>query len=494
MVFSFPRSSDDRAKLEAIGKSFAVIEFSLDGTILDANENFCEAVGYSLDEIKGNHHRIFVPEALRSSPDYKAFWASLGQGKAQTGEFLRIRKDGSEIWIQASYTAITDSSGRPVKVMKVAADITAEKMRSLSDKGQIDAIHRSQAVIEFELDGSIINANENFCQAVGYKLDEIIGKHHSIFVEASYRSDPDYRAFWDKLRSGQYHAGEFKRVSKTGEEIWIQATYNPILDSEGRPIKVVKFASDITAQVLERQRRAAIQKEIDADLDEVAGAVSDTNHQAADAASAALQASSSVQTVATAAEELVASIEEISRQVSQSNSVAQEAVQEAAHSETTMASLSEDAQSIGDVIELIENIAAQTNLLALNATIEAARAGEAGKGFAVVASEVKELAAQTTKATENISSRISSVQNSSSSAVTAINAIKTVIQQVSDISESIAAAIEEQSAVTRDISDNMHMASEGVDRISKNIDTISQATSMMDASTRKVRDASRQIA
>lgn len=483
----------DRARLDAISGSWAVIEFDLSGNIQTANPNFCAALGYRLDEIKGQHHSRFVAEELAQSKAYRDFWKALAAGEDQTGEFPRIRKDGSVIWIQASYSVIKDGAGKPARVIKIATDITDQKLNALRTAGQIDAIRRSQAVIEFELDGTIIDANDNFCQAIGYALNEIQGKKHQMFVDHAYGQSHEYAAFWDKLRAGQFHSGEFKRIAKGGQEIWIQATYNPILNDAGEPIRVVKFASDITAIVKERERRAQIQQEIDVDLNLVADAVNGTNDQAASAASAALQASSSVQTVAAASEELVASIEEISRQVSQASTVSNQAVGEANQSEGIMAGLSEDAQSIGEVIELIENIAAQTNLLALNATIEAARAGEAGKGFAVVASEVKELASQTTKATENISARVSSVQTSTDNAVSAIQEIKSVIQQVNSISESIAAAVEEQAAVTRDISDNMQMASTGVATISENIDTISKATSQMQSSTTKVREASRQL-
>ncbi len=492
-MISITSNNDNKAKLDAIGSAWAIIEFNLDGTILTANENFCKALGYNLNEIKGKHHSMFVDQTYRSSSDYKTFWEDLRKGKNQSGEFLRFGKTGNEIWIEASYCVVKSRNGKPVKVIKIASDITERKKKAISNQGQIEAINRSQAIIEFNLDGTVITANENFCNVLGYKLGEIQGKHHRMFVEQGYASSTDYKHFWSNLREGRFQTGEFMRLAKNGDQIWIQASYNPVFDPQGRPVSVVKFATDITAKVKERQRRAAIQKQIDTDLNDMAQTVSDTNEQAASAAGAALQASSSVQTVAAAAEELVASIEEISRQVSQATSVSHQAVEEANQSATIMSGLSDDAQSIGDVIELIDSIAAQTNLLALNATIEAARAGEAGRGFAVVAAEVKELASQTTKATENISARINSVQHSTAGAVSAINAIKDVIQQVSDISSSIAAAIEEQSAVTRDISGNMQTASVGVATITENVGAISQATSHMNASTRSVREASSQL-
>ncbi|HQF31088.1 MAG TPA: PAS domain-containing methyl-accepting chemotaxis protein [Hyphomicrobiales bacterium] len=477
-----------------MGRSQALIEFRPDGTIITANDNFLAALGYSLDEVRGKHHSMFVEPTYRSSPEYKEFWEALADGQYQADEFKRIGKAGNEVWIQASYNPVRDRSGRTVKVIKIATDITEVKLRNADFEGQIDAINKSQAVIHFNLDGTIIEANDNFLSTLGYSLSEIKGQHHSMFVEPSHAASAEYRAFWDNLRAGEFQAGEFMRVGKGGKQIWIQASYNPIFDASGKPFKVVKFATDITAQVAERIRREEVQKTIDADLVEVVQAVANANGRAGSAASASTEASANVQTVAAAAEELVASIGEISRQVDQASAIAQKAVHEATSSGTIINGLSDDAQSIGDVIQLIDSIAAQTNLLALNATIEAARAGEAGKGFAVVASEVKNLASQTTKATEDISARILSVQESTEGAVTAIDAIKEIINQISDISAGIAAAIEEQSAVTRDISDNMQTASRGVTVITDNVQAISAATQQIDAAARKVRDASRSIA
>ena len=387
-----------------------------------------------------------------------------------------------------------DSSGNVIKVVKIATDITAEKLRNADFEGQIDAINRSQAVIHFELDGTILDANENFLNTLGYRLDEIQGKHHGMFVEPGYRSSAEYKTFWEELAAGKFKADEFKRFGKGGKEIWIQASYNPIFNADGKPFKVVKFATDITEQVQDRIRKAEIQKGIDNDLTEIATAIASTTDQAESSAAAATQTAANVQTVATSAEELVASINEINRQVQTAMDVSQKAVEEASQSSEIMSGLSEDAKEIGNVIELIDNIANQTNLLALNATIEAARAGEAGKGFAVVASEVKSLASQTGKATEEIASQVESVQDTTGRAVTAIEAIMSIIEQISEISSGISSAVEEQSVVTQVISTNMQSASQGVELVTNNIQSISGASSQIDQATQKVREASRQLA
>ncbi|MFZ0146445.1 MAG: PAS domain S-box protein, partial [Candidatus Sulfotelmatobacter sp.] len=250
-------AADYAGQVAAIGKSQAVIEFSLDGTVITANENFIKALGYTLDEIKGKHHSMFVDEAYRQSGDYREFWAKLNRGEYQAAEYKRIGKGGKEVWIQASYNPIMDSDGKPFKVVKYATDITQQKLTNADYAGQIAAIGKSQAVIEFKMDGTVLGANDNFLKTLGYTLDEVKGKHHSMFVQEAYRQSPDYREFWAKLNRGEYQAAEYLRIGKGGKEVWIQASYNPIMDLNGKPFKVVKYATDITQQVNTKNEVAA---------------------------------------------------------------------------------------------------------------------------------------------------------------------------------------------------------------------------------------------
>nr|QIP03336.1 PAS domain-containing protein [Bradyrhizobium symbiodeficiens] len=250
MMFGRKSPSDAQARLDAIGRSQAMIEFNLDGSIITANQNFLDALGYRLDEIQGKHHSMFVPADQRDGAEYKAFWAALNRGEYQAREFKRIAKGGREVWIEASYNPVLDSSGKAVLVAKIATEITAKKIRSMTDASKIAAIGRAQAVIEFKLDGTVVTANENFCKALGYSLAEIEGKHHSLFVAEAERNGTAYREFWAALNRGDYQAGEFKRIGKGGREIWILASYNPLLDETGKPYGVVKFATDVTADKL----------------------------------------------------------------------------------------------------------------------------------------------------------------------------------------------------------------------------------------------------
>ncbi len=242
-------TADWRGQVDAIGKSQAVIEFSMDGKVLTANENFLNAMGYALAEIQGQHHSLFVDPAYRASTDYRLFWDKLGRGEYDAGQYKRLGKGGREVWIQAAYNPIFDLNGKPFKVVKYATDITAERLQAADMSGQIAAIGKAQAVIELSLDGKVLTANDNFLTTLGYSLAEIQGQHHSLFVDPAYRASPEYKMFWDKLARGEYDTGQYKRFGKGGKEIWIQASYNPILDLNGKPFKVVKYATDVTAQV-----------------------------------------------------------------------------------------------------------------------------------------------------------------------------------------------------------------------------------------------------
>jgi methyl-accepting chemotaxis protein len=420
------RNMEDAGKISAIGRAQAVIEFNLDGTIITANENFLATVGYGLEEIQGNHHKMFVAPAERESAGYREFWAKLGRGEFQSAEYKRFGKGGKEVWILASYNPILDDAGKPFKVVKFASDITAEKLRAANYAGQIEAIGKSQAVIEFGMDGHVLTANQNFLGALGYSLAEIQGKHHSLFMPSDQRDGEAYRAFWAALNRGEFQSGEYERVGKGGKQIWIQASYNPICDLNGKPYKVVKYASDTTAQVIARMRSEKVR--------------------------------GMMESVAAGAEELNASVREISAAMSKSRETAMTAVDRVESADQQAQRLAMAAESMSSIVQLIGDITGQINLLALNATIESARAGEAGRGFAVVASEVKNLANQAKQATDKIEQEIGNLNGISGDVVQALNSIKKAIQEVSEYVTSTAAAVEEQSTVTSEMSNGMQQA------------------------------------
>jgi len=421
------KSMEDAGKIDAISRAQAVIEFNMDGTIVTANQNFLGAIGYSLDEIKGKHHSMFVVPADRDSAAYREFWARLNRGQYDTGEYKRIAKGAKEIWILASYNPILNEAGKPFKVVKFATDVTEQKLKAADSDGQIDAIKKSQAVIEFNMDGTIRTANQNFCAALGYALSEIQGKHHRMFVDPAEANATSYREFWESLNHGQYQAGEYRRIAKGGREIWIQASYNPIFDLNGKPFKVVKYASDITAQAIGRKK--------------------------------AESARGLIESVAAGSEEMSASIREISETMTKSRTNAADATARVDAADAQAQKLNAASQAMSGIVELIGNITGQINLLALNATIESARAGEAGRGFAVVASEVKNLANQAKHATDTISKEIEQLNGIAGDVAGSLTAIKVAIAEVNEFIASTAAAVEEQSAVTADMSANMQRAS-----------------------------------
>jgi methyl-accepting chemotaxis protein len=413
-------------KMAAISRAQAVIEFAMDGSIVTANPNFLNALGYTADEIKGRNHSTFVEPGERDSGAYRELWASLNRGDYRSGEYKRIGKNGKEVWLLASYNPILNDVGKPFKVVKFATDITAQKLKAAETEGQVAAIGKSQAVIEFDMDGKIRTANPNFLSAIGYSLDEIKGRHHSMFVDPIERGTAAYAEFWAGLNRGQYQTGEYRRIAKGGREIWIQASYTPILDLNGKPFKVVKYATDTTAQAMTRMK--------------------------------AERARGLIETVAAGSEEMNASVREIAETMVKSRQTATVAVSQVEKADQQAQRLSSATHSMEGIVELIGNITGQINLLALNATIESARAGEAGRGFAVVASEVKNLANQAKQATDRITGEIAALNGISDDVVSALTAIKQAIQDVDEYVTSTAAAVDEQSTVMGDMSANMQRA------------------------------------
>ncbi len=510
---SFGLTSDAQHVLNAISSSQAVIEFDLNGKILKANDKFCKAMGYEQSEIVGKHHSIFCDPAYVTTPDYRNFWASLGRGEYNAAAFKRIAKGGRETWIQATYTPVS-KGGKPYKVVKFASDITAIKGKAIADAGKLEAISRSQAVIEFTPTGEILFANDNFCNALGYPLSEIVGKHHSLFCEPNYSRTEEYANFWRRLAGGEFIADEFVRFGKGGREIWIQAAYNPILDSNGKVCKVVKFATDVTNRMsaiakLGESVKALAQgdltqlldtpfvpsmEQLRHDYNEALAKLSDAMKTIGGNANAIAMGSREIGTAAdelskrteqqaASIEETAAALEEITTTVNDSSQRADEAGRMVAKTKqgaeqsgivvrnavAAMGEIEQSSREIGSIIGVIDDIAFQTNLLALNAGVEAARAGEAGKGFAVVAQEVRELAQRSASAAKEIKTLINASSQLVKNGVDLVDqtgrALQEIVAQVGDINGNVAAIVE----ASRE-------QATGLKEINQSVNTMDQAT------------------
>jgi methyl-accepting chemotaxis protein len=434
------------AVLAAFSKSQAMIEFTTDGTVVTANDLFCSVLGYELKDIVGKHHSMFVDPAEVNSSAYKQFWTDLRSGLVKAQEFRRISKSGKPVYIQASYNPVIEN-GKVTRVVKLATDVTAQKNAAADWRGQLDAINRAQAVIEFSLEGEVLSANQNFLSALGYTLGEIKGRHHSIFVEPDFARSTEYATFWSQLRAGQFQAAEYCRIGKGGRKVWIQASYNPILDAEGRPYKVVKYATDVTArkhavdliggalgELSEGRLDCHVKEKLPGELDDVRNSLNQTIDRLNHIVSGLSDSASSLRTAtaeimsgtsdladrtsrqAAAVEETSAAMEQLSSTVTDNAkraTVAREASLEVSgnardagtaigNANSAMERIATSSGRISNIIGLIDDIAFQTNLLALNASVEAARAGEAGKGFAVVAVEVRRLAQSAAQASAEV--------------------------------------------------------------------------------------------
>ena len=531
--------ADLEGRADAADRSQAVAEYNMDGTVRRANNHFLTALGYTSGDIRGKHHSLFVDNAFRDSTDYRTFWAKLRRGELDAGEYKRLAKGGREVWLQATYIPVCGPLGTPFKVVEYATDITTVTLRRANGLGQVAAINRAQAVITLELDGTVRTANDNFLRTMGYSLEEIKGKHHSMFVTPEERNSQQYREFWLKLTRGEFNAGQYERIARGGRKLWVQASYNPILDSTGKTLHVIAYATDITDQVgfshqlrgVVEETREVVNAAAKGDLTKRINAANKTGEVAAlsngvnsliDELSSLIHqihtTTGHVQTgleemsqgnsnlsqrtseQAASLEETASSMEEMSttvRQTAENAGMANNlAIAAQAQAEkggsvvgaavNAMATINDASTKIAAITGVIDEIAFQTNLLALNAAVEAARAGDQGRGFAVVANEVRSLAGRSAVAAKEIKSLIQE-------SVSRVTEGTRLVDESGQALEEIVAAVKKVTAIVAEIAAASREQSTGIEQVNRAVTQMDEATQQNAALVEEAAAASRAI-
>lgn len=516
--------SRNAATLNALYASCAIVEFSTQGIFLDASPAFLKLTGYTRSELIGRHHRLLMPPKERDTAEYTLFWQRLGQGESQPGEYHRVNKNGQDIWLQASYVPVRTASGKVERIIKLAFDITDAHEKAVDDAAILQSINQSQAVISFTPDGTILQANDVFSKVMGYSQAEIVGHHHSMFVEPSFAQNDEYKRFWGRLAQGEFFIASWHRIAKNQRDVWLQASYNPVFDDHGKVIKVVKIASDITPLITSTRRvSAALQSLAQGNLcaeigqplvdllDEIRGAFNasmaalrhalsdvlacadniDESSRMVNASADRLsqrteQQAVSLEETAASLGQITHSVQELTDSTARMRDMTEQTNNEASSSSRVIESavhimqdIDHSSARISNIIGVIDEIALQTNLLALNAGVEAARAGDAGRGFAVVATEVRALAQRSAEAAKEIKALIGTSGQVVAKGVTSVTNARESLGLVADYIRTIDQSLDVAAAGIKEQSSALRQVGEAVNEI----DRVTQENAAMAAET-----------